>query len=572
MTIFVELSIIVVWATAVSLAVRFLKQPLIVGYIVAGVLVGPYVFNIIQSHEEIELFSKIGVAILLFIVGLTLNPDVMREVGKVSLITGLGQVVFTSIIGFFIVSSLGFDTLTAIYTAIALTFSSTIIILKLLSDRGDTQKLYGKISIGFLLVQDIVATILLLVITILGSAVADFSSLSGIVILETLILLGKGVLVALLLYIASRFFLPNISRYVAGYQEALFIFSMAWGLGISALFYTLGFSIEIGALAAGVTLAASPFAYEIASRMKPLRDFFIMIFFVLLGAGIALEQILTFILPAIVLSVFVLIGNPLIVFILMNLLGYRTRTAFMAGLTVAQISEFSLILVALGHSFGHLSQEVVSLVTLVGIITISGSTYLILYADKIYSWLKPLLKFITIRKPYISGTSSTDKAEIIIFGYDRVGFEFVNAAKEIGAKYLVVDFNPKSTARLIENNIPYRYGDAEDIEFLEEINFTEAKLIISTIPDFKTNILLVKHYRARNFQGVIITISHYLADTKELYGAGASYVVMPHHLGASHAASLIKTHQFNKEAFEKEKSKHLSNLGEHTLDHVPRKD
>ncbi len=567
MSLFVEISLIVVLATAVSLIMKLLKQPLVVGYIVAGILVGPYALNILQAHEEIELFSKIGVAILLFIVGLMLNPNVMREVGKTSVITGIGQVLFTSVIGFFVIRALGFDTMVSLYVAIALTFSSTIIILKLLSDKGDTQKLYGKISIGFLLVQDIIAIILLLAITILGAAaVTDASRFPGVVS-EIVILLGKGLGVTALLYLTARYILPSVSKFVAGYQEVLFMFSLAWGLGISSLFSMLGFSIEIGALVAGVTLAASPFAYEIASRLKPLRDFFIMLFFILLGSELIIGGLSVILIPAVILSAFVLIGNPLIVFILMNLLGYRTRTSFMAGLTVAQISEFSLILIALGYSFGHLSQEIVSLVTLVGIITIAASTYLILYSDRLYLWFKSFLNLITIRKsPLREPTPKEERADIIIFGYDRVGYDFVKTAQELGVTYLVVDFNPKSIARLAASNIPYRYGDAEDVEFLQEIELAEAKLIISTIPDLKTNLLLVDYYRSYNSSGIIITISHDVEDTKELYDAGASYVVMPHHLGANFGASLVSTHRFDAKAFEREKAKQIKSLIERAND------
>ncbi|MFH1672106.1 MAG: cation:proton antiporter [Pseudomonadota bacterium] len=540
---------------------KLLKQPLIVGYIVTGIIVGPYALNILQARDEIELFSKIGIAILLFIVGLTLNPDVMREVGKTSFVTGVGQVIFTSVIGYFIIRALGFEALAASYIAVALTFSSTIIILKLLSDRGDTQKLYGKISIGFLLVQDIIAAILLLVITVAGAtATVAGANLSNSIAFEAGIFLAKGVLVVIFLYFISKYILPRISRFVASSQEVLFIFSLSWGLGMSSLFHILGFSIEIGALIAGVTLAVSPFAYEIASRMKPLRDFFIMLFFILLGSQLIASQFSALLVAAVILSLFVLVGNPLIVFILMNLMGYRARTAFMAGLTVAQISEFSLILIALGYSLGHVSQEVVSLVTLVGVITIAGSTYLILYADQVYSFLKPALRHIAFRKSHMKENILSESFDIIIFGYDRVGHDFVEIAKKMTSNYLVVDFNPLSIERLKKLDIPHRYGDAEDVEFLDEINFSKAKLVISTIPDLRTNLLLVSHYRNKNPTGIIITISHDVSNTKELYRAGASYVVMPHYLGAHHAASLIEKHGFNLEAFEQEKNKHLENL------------
>ncbi|KKR30805.1 MAG: hypothetical protein A3C62_02320 [Candidatus Zambryskibacteria bacterium RIFCSPHIGHO2_02_FULL_39_16] len=561
MILFVEISIIVAVAAIISLLMKFFKQPLIVGYIATGVIVGPYVFNILQAHNEIELFSKIGIAILLFLIGLTLNPDVMREVGKTSLITGIGQVLFTSIIGYFLVRTLGFEILSSLYIAVALTFSSTIIILKLLSDKGDIKTLYGKISIGFLLVQDIIASILLLVITIASVAFLSIErTLSNVVTLETLVLLTKGVLVTVILYLVSRYILPHISKFVASSQEILSIFSLAWGLGMASFFYTIGFSLEIGALIAGVTLAASPFAYEIASRLKPLRDFFIMLFFIMLGSQLVLGQFMMLIVPALALSLFVLIGNPLIMLLLMNLMGYRTRTAFMSGLTVAQISEFSLILITLGYSFGHVSQEAVSLVTLVGIITITGSTYLILYAEQIYSFLKPVLRFLTFRKSHIKEKVLIENVEIIIFGYDRVGSRFVETAKKITDNYLVIDYNPLSIERLEKLGIPHCYGDAEDVDFLDEINISKAKLVVSTIPDSKTNLLLVSHYRAHNQTGIIITISHDIYQTKELYELGASYVVMPHHLGASHAASLMDKHRFSEEAFKQEKDNHLKSL------------
>lgn len=559
MTIFVELALIIVMATVMAFVMKLLRQPLIVGYIATGIIVGPYFLDLLHSRDEMELFSKIGVSILLFIVGLTLNPDIVREVGKASLVTGIGQVLFTSIIGFCIVSLLGFDPVTATYVAIALTFSSTIIVLKLLTDRGDLGKLYGKVSIGMLLVQDLIATIILLAVTIFGATYLTAGQTQpGLQILS---LLGVGTAVTVILYLVSKYILPYLAAMVADNQEVLFIFSIAWGLGLSALFYLIGFSIEIGALVAGALLAVSPFAYEIGSRMKPLRDFFILIFFILLGAQMMLGQLAVIIIPALILSVFVLIGNPLIVIVLMNILGYRNRVSFMCGLTVAQISEFSLILVALGYSLGHISEQAVSLVTLVGVFTIVGSTYLILYADPLYDRLKRFISLIVIRHHYHRQRADGDgAADIIILGYDRVGQDFVASADKITDNYLVVDYNPRSVKRLRENNIPHRYGDAEDVEFLQEINFQQARLIVSSIPDHKINLLLVKYYRKANPQGIVVVTSHHINDAKELYLAGASYVVMPHYLGAHHAATMIAHHGFSVAKFEKERNVHLARL------------
>lgn len=554
MHIFLEIGAILALATALSIIMRLLRQPLVVGYILTGVIAGPYVFDLINYGEYIELFAKLGIAILLFIVGLSLRPEVIREVGKASLITGLGQIIFTSVLGFGLMKLLGFDNTASLYAAIALTFSSTIIILKLLSDKGDLGKLYGKISIGFLLVQDIVATIILLSVSLWASS----STKSNI---EIELILAQSLLFFAVLYLAGKYILPKISFFLAKSQEALFLFSITWGLGVAAVFYNFGFSLEIGALVAGVVLSASPFAEEISSRMKPLRDFFILLFFVMLGSQIIISSLGSVILPAILLSLFVLIGNPLIVFILMNLLGHNSRTGFMAGLTVAQISEFSLILMTLGLSYGHLTQEVVSLVTLVGVITIAGSTYLILYAEKIYPVFRNFLKVFEWRKTDMSASDSPkENYNIIIFGYDRVGYDFVNSAEKMGQKYLVVDFNPESIEKLKTKGIPHRFGDAEDAVFLEDTGVANAEIVISTIPDFETNLKLVSYCHNHNPEGIVIVTSHDIKDTRELYRYGASFVVMPYYLGASYASRMVETHGTQKDAFTQERERHLKYL------------
>ncbi len=554
MHIFIEIGLLLGIATLLSALMRVLRQPLIVGYILTGVLAGPYLFNIIKSSEYIELFAKLGIAILLFIVGLSLKPDVIREVGKTSLITGLGQVIFTSLIGFGIMKLLGFDNISSIYGAIALTFSSTIIILKLLSDKGHLDKLYGKISVGFLLVQDIVATIILLCVSFLSSSRATESE-------STWVNLALGMGFFVLLYVVSKFLLPAFTTFLAKSQEALFLFSITWGLGMAAVFYDLGFSLEIGALIAGVTLSVSPYSQEISSRMKPLRDFFILLFFVMLGSQIIISSIASIIVPAIVLSIFILVGNPIIVIILMNMLGYQSKTSFLSGLTVAQISEFSLILMALGYSVGHVGQEVVSLITLVGVITIAGSTYLILYADKIYPYVRGFVSIFEFRKNIVETPEEKENPyNTIIFGYDRVGYDFVNTAKKLDNKYLVVDFNPESIKKLGTENIPYRFGDAEDVNFLEEINLSDSEMVISTIPDFKVNLGLVSYYHNHRPDGIIVVTSHDITQAKELYAAGASFVVMPHYLGASYASAMIESHLTNNSKFEKERIVHLEYL------------
>jgi Kef-type K+ transport system membrane component KefB len=274
--VFNQISLIILIVLAVSLVMRLLKQPLIIGYIIAGVIAGPFFLKILPEVDTIRIFADFGIAFLLFIVGLHLSPKVIKEVGKISLITGIGQIIFTSLIGYFISILLGFSPITSLYIAIALTFSSTIIIMKLLSDKGDLESLYGKISIGFLLVQDLVAILILIIISSLSTG--------GDYVTQIALTLFKGLVIIAVLAPISIYVLPKFHNFFAKSQEFLFVFAIAWGLGIASLFFYAGLSIEVGALIAGVLLSVSPYSFEISSKLKSLRDFFLISFFLLLGA------------------------------------------------------------------------------------------------------------------------------------------------------------------------------------------------------------------------------------------------------------------------------------------------
>ena len=551
MEVFIELSIIIGITVLIAGIMRLLKQPLIIGYILAGIIVSPYFLDIVQSTETLKVFSQIGVALLLFIIGLSLSPRVIKEVGKVSLITGLGQILFTSLFGFLISRLLGFTVTVSLYIGLALAFSSTIIIMKLLSDKKDLEKLYGKISIGFLLVQDIVVIIILMAISSFSGNLS-IDSLSFGNILSGIFLIAGFILI-------SIYILPSLSKFFAQSQEFLFLFSIAWGLGLAALFHYIGFSMEIGALVAGVALSMSPYHYEISSKMRPLRDFFIILFFILLGSQMVFGNIGQLIVPAIIFSLFVLIGNPLIVMTLMGLLGYKKKIGFQAGFTVAQISEFSLILIALGVSMGHLTNEILSLVTIVGIITISGSTYLMLYSGKMYPYFSKYLSIFE-RKEINKETKIKKKYDAILFGYNRIGFSILMSLKKIKKKYLVVDFNPDTIADLTKFRIPCLYGDIDDMEFLAELPLKKIQLAVSTIPDFETNFLLIESVRIVNPNAIIIVRAHNIEDALRLYKKGANYVLTPHFLGGEYIAKMVKELDTDKKSYKEEKEKHIKTL------------
>jgi len=552
MELFLEFTSIVIIASIVAIVIRILNQPLVVGYIFTGILLGPLFFNVVHTTDYIDLFSKIGITILLFIVGLNLKPNIIKEVGKVAIIGGLGQILLTIVFGILIALLLGLSLLHSLYIGIALSFSSTIIVLKLLSDMDDLSKVYAKISVGFLLIQDLVAILALLFIS-------SFSGAQHLPLIQTGLFLTLKLLVAgLCVYLVTKYIISHAIHYIAHSQELLFLFSIGWGLGLASMFYLLGFSVEVGALIAGVSLSVTPYADSIASRLKPLRDFFIVLFFILLGSNLVIANVSELLFATIIFSLFVLIGKPLIVFFLMNVLGYSTKQSYQTGLSLAQVSEFSFILATLGLTLGHVDKSTVTLITLTGLITIAGSSYFILYSDEIYPFLEKLLKKIEIVHTRKTIANKELEPELILFGYDRVGRDFVEAFKKLDKTYLVVDYNPELIEELEEARMPYEYGDVEDVELLDELQLNKIKLCVSTIPDVKINSLLIQKIKEVSDHAIIIVRARETDEAKMLYELGATYVVMPHYLGAKYATAMIKRIGLDVKGFKDEREKHLA--------------
>lgn len=552
--VFFELTLIFALTLVICGIIKMLKQPLIIGYILSGIIAGPFFLKLTTSIDTLSIFANMGIAFLLFLVGLNLNPKTIKEIGKISIITGVGQVLFTSILGFVICQLIGFSVMESIYISIALTFSSTIIIMKLLSDKKDLETLYGKISIGFLIVQDFIVIFILMFLT---------QNLEVINLGELLIYsVAKGIGIFAVLGIIAWWAVPKITNFIAKSQEYLLLFSIGWCLIIASIFHFLNFSIEAGALIAGMMLSFSPYHYEISSRVRPLRDFLIVLFFILLGSQMVFGNIIDQLPTIIILSILILVGNPLIVIILMGLFGYTKRNSFKAGLTVAQISEFSLILITVGIKLGHLTLDILSLVTIVGIITITGSTYLIIYSDKIYPYLSNILSIFERKGKKIDEHKYQKKNSynIILFGYNRIGFDVLKTLKKITDRVLVVDYDPNVILQVYKEGVDCRYGDANDVELIQELNINDARLVISTIPDFETNMILLRQIQVDKKKTIFLPVATQHEDAIELYKAGATYVIMPYFLGGTKVSSMIEDFKFNSKKFTKEKKEHMKYL------------
>lgn len=526
-SLFFEISIVIMTAGVLSLIAHKLLQPLIIAYIATGILVGPGLLGLAQSDEVFEVLSSIGIAFLLFIVGLNLNWRNIKDVGRVALVAGLAQVLVTSLLGTVIALWLSFSLTTALFLGIAFSFSSTIIIVKLLTDKEDIDRLYGRIAVGMLIVQDVIAMMVLLVVAAMGNG----QSVQTILTFS----LGKGILAILVLWVLAKLFVPKMFSYAARSQELLFLIALGWCFAVASALSFFGFGIETGALLAGVTLAGTGFHHEIEAKIRSLRDFFLIIFFIVLGTHLTVENASVLIVPALVMSACVLIGNPIIAQLIMRIMGYHPRTAFLTGTTVAQISEFSFIMLAAGIASGYVDAQAMTLATLVGLITITGSSYLVAYNEKIY---EKFARFFPEPRRESEGRIHAG-SDAFLLGYDRMGKEILPAIAKMTEDYQILDFNPTVVESLLVEGQPVAYGDAgnEDVLLLHRVD--HAKLVVSTIPDMSVNDALLDFMRHRHSRAAVVVTVKSSDDAKRCYDLGATFVIVPSILSGEKFAEFL---------------------------------
>lgn len=542
---FTEIAALLVLVAVIGFIGLLLRQPLIVSFIAVGLISGPSVLDIVHSKDQIKLLSELGIAVLLFLVGIKLDVKLIKSIGVVSVLTGLGQVAFTSILGYFIGLGIGLDHITSVYVAVALTFSSTIIIVKLLSDKREIDSLHGQIALGFLIVQDLVVVVAMIVLAAIG--IGGGHGVSGHSSIWQVALSGASLLIFVILFV--KYLANPLTEKLARAPELLVIYALAQTALFAAIGDLVGLGIEVGGLLAGVALASTPYRESIAARLAPLRDFLLLFFFIALGATLDVSQLGSHVSGAVIFSLFVLIGNPLIVLAIMGAMGYRKRTGFLAGLTVAQISEFSLIFIAMGVSLGHVPQDVLGLVTLVGMVTIAASTYMITYSHQLYAFFEPVIGVFERADTPREQTEEShcdDHYPVIIFGLGRLGTAIAIRLREKGVRVLGLDFNPTAIKNWQKLGLDTEYGDVTDAEFVTELPLRYAQWVVSTIPHHHTGVsyedtakTIVQLTRTAGFTGKLATVSQSRLETEELKVLDIDLVLEPFQDAADRASELL---------------------------------
>jgi len=443
---------------------------------------------------------------------------------------------------------LGLSSLQAAYIGIILAFGSTMVDIKLLADRNELVTLHGRLVLGILLLQDLVAIVAIVVFTSGGFAFVPLS----------LAFMKLG-LILLAAFLLQRFVLNKLFRFAAQSNEFLFLCSLAVLFLFIILAYISELSIVIGAFIAGVSLANSPFKLELESRISPLRDFFAILFFVALGmqlvfSGVGERLVL---LGVLIFGAFLI--KPIVTLVLLRITGYQPRTSFLTAISLAQLSEFSLIIGGIGMMTGVLDASIFSTVILATIITMSVTPYFIKYKSGMYRFFRyPIrsLGFLPIRE-VMCYEDKRDK-EILLIGSHRMGGALMEELLEDRDKLLVIDYNPEVIGVLMKKKVSCVYGDVCSPDMLEKINLKKLKLVISTIPDYEQTRYLIKKLKKVAPKAKVVVVGSRISETLKLYRAGADYVVTPKILAGQELVGIL--HEKKSGDLKKAKNKHLKHL------------
>ncbi len=529
-------------ATVFAIMAKWIRQPVILGYIAAGILVGETEGLKLISTAELEPVSELGLILLLFMIGLEIDLKKLARAGKFISAAGLGQFLICVSLGLFLFPAdgltFGDGRLVPFYLAVALALSSTMIVVKLLHDKSELDTTAGRVTLGILVFQDIWAILFLAIQPNLGDP-------SALVLVTSLV---KGAGVVAFAFAVSRFVLPVLFRSIATVPELTVLGALAWCFGVVLLCTSLGLSSAMGALIAGISLSTFPYNLEVLAKVISLRDFFITLFFVTLGTKISLPTADTFAL-AVAASAFVIISRFLSITPLLKLAGADNRLSIIPALNLAQVSEFSLVICALGVSLGHIGGETLSVVVLAMVITSVSGSYGILYSHQIFLAVNPLLERVGMRNPSSHGGTGPFRPAnpIVLLGFFRqassVLDELLHSDPELAQRITVIDYNPEVKERLDQLGVLCIYGDISNSDTLHHAGVAAARLIVSTVPDSvlkgTSNQRLLRQARAIAPNAKVIVTADVIQEARELYAAGADYVLIPRLLCAADLLPLL---------------------------------
>lgn len=547
--IFLQFALVLTLSSILGYVVHKFKLPLVVAYLLAGVVLSFLIafvgdFFYIPDIHHLRLFDflpEIGIAFVLFLIGMELDLREIKALGFPIIVGSVGQIILSSIAGFAISGFLGFSQTESVLLGLGLAFSSTVVVIKLLLEKRDLASLYGKLSVGMLLVEDLVAIGVLMFISVSSSAFGlGFQNSLPIL---TLLLKALGLFV--LTFVLSRFVLEKVFERVAKNVELLFLTAVTWCFLFTTVAIIAGFSVVIGAFLAGVALASSPYHLQIQGKIKPLRDFFVTLFFVYLGSQSKPMDFVSYFPIILVFTLYALLIKPIIFLLILGIFGFRRHTIFQTALNLSQISEFSLVVMLVGVQLKLVDSSALSVMSAVAVLSIVFSSIMITYSKQLYKVVKPFVGFFEHRnKIHFLEVKNEAQLEdhVIVIGAHRVGGPIVKFLQREKIPLLVMDFNPHVVDELHTKGVNVVYGDVGDTEVLDSLSLGQARLIISTATDLTDNEILLAECKRRKVRAKIVVRALDPDHADLLKKMGADYVILPEKVSGDYLANQLKTH------------------------------
>lgn len=561
-----QMWVCVIAAAFLAYAAKVARQPLILAYIGAGILIGPLALGLIGAKEgdadAINTLAELGLIFLLFIVGLEIDIKKLLRIGRSAFPVTLVQVAGSALLGYLTARALGYHGLDAIYLAIAVAFSSTMIAVKLLTDRSELDTAHGQMTLGVLLLQDVFA----IAVLALQPHFKDGISL-GVVGVAA----GKGALLVLGVWAISRFILPPLFRWMAASPEMVLLSAISWCFLVCVAAQKLQFSVAMGALIAGVTMSAFPYATDIVAKIRGLRTFFVTLFFVSMGLLLT-KPTWNMVGAALLLSAVVMASRFVTVWPAMRAVRYAPRIGVLTSIYLAQVSEFGLVIGLIGlQAYHHISRDLISVIVMVMIVTSAGSTYLIQFSHRIAALFVSKARALEGDRSQSTVLVHDDAGPaVMLIGCFRVGSSLVHELRQASVSVSVIDVSQNVNEKLNRLGVPTIYGDISHADTLEHAGVETARILISSISDDflrgTDNLHLLRTLRKLNPHAKIIVTSESIRKAQELYAAGADYVILTRVLVARHLLEVIS--EIGAGILEERREKEVKHLG-HRVEVVP---
>jgi len=572
MTLLIDIGLAIGVSTLLSYITFVLKQPNLLAYILTGLLIGPLFFGMITDSESIKTLGELGVAFLLFTAGMELDARKLKNVGDVAFIGGIVQVIVSFGIGYLIASALGFGFNVSVMAGLLLAFSSTMLVTKMLMDKNEINALHGKIMIGILLLQDLVALIILFAIANpagtgaagLAGAGAVGAGIGGAGLVGYKMLAQNVLILLATAAILNQVIFKNLMTHIAKDPQLLFM------TAVTTLFLFMGMALMFNlpmtaaALIAGLAISSTPFSMGALAEIRPLRVFFSSLFFVALGMQINPFIPNNLLALGIVILIATVLLKPLLLFGEYTLLGYGFATSALIGIYLGQASEFSFIIIQQGLSTNFITAEIATLMTMVVVVSMVITPYMAGLSRLVHRINKKIeLPYFLRWRVQSLEQEKRGKLEghILVIGCHRIGYNIAKYLSKKKESLLVIDHDPETIYRIKKDKLPYLFGDAESEEILELARADKAKMVIITVVDMEATLFVTEWVRARNKDSMIIARAHKRSDALALYSAGADWVVVPEMVGSSETVRQVDRFlEMPEDRFEDEKERHISEL------------